>query len=240
MQFHPLAYMVKLNIELSMADLIAKVARQQQRLPTWQSIHSQPLALALHSFSQSYTAGGGGGGGGGDSGGGVREVRITPLPLTRRAILRRAWERRFPIDLDCTLGSASSLHSPTNTRAPPGTPAVAAAAANTRPARPTLFPVTSAGVELSTVRADDFSMIKEPAVAYDDVVETPSSSVARTPVSFGSLAGSRPPSPPLPSSNQEEHILPVSSQMRPAPPDANGRPAQDEGDATDPAILSIK
>lgn len=27
MQFHPLAYMVKLNIELSMADLIAQVAR---------------------------------------------------------------------------------------------------------------------------------------------------------------------------------------------------------------------
>lgn len=27
MQFHPLAYMVKLNIELSMADLMAQVAR---------------------------------------------------------------------------------------------------------------------------------------------------------------------------------------------------------------------
>ena len=27
MQFHPLAYMVKLNIELSMADLIAQVAK---------------------------------------------------------------------------------------------------------------------------------------------------------------------------------------------------------------------
>lgn len=29
MQFHPLAYIVKLKIELSMADLIAKIARQQ-------------------------------------------------------------------------------------------------------------------------------------------------------------------------------------------------------------------
>lgn len=27
MQFHPLAYMVKLNIEMSMADLIANVAK---------------------------------------------------------------------------------------------------------------------------------------------------------------------------------------------------------------------
>ncbi|RDW65121.1 hypothetical protein BP6252_10772 [Coleophoma cylindrospora] len=30
MQFHPLAYMVKLRIELSMADLIGKVARSEQ------------------------------------------------------------------------------------------------------------------------------------------------------------------------------------------------------------------
>ena len=30
MQFHPLAYMVKLKIEMSMAELIAKVARHQQ------------------------------------------------------------------------------------------------------------------------------------------------------------------------------------------------------------------
>lgn len=31
MQFHPLAYIVKLKIELSMADLIAKVAKQRDR-----------------------------------------------------------------------------------------------------------------------------------------------------------------------------------------------------------------
>lgn len=31
MQFHPLAYIVKLNIEMSMADLIAKIARSQDR-----------------------------------------------------------------------------------------------------------------------------------------------------------------------------------------------------------------
>ncbi|KAK8029245.1 hypothetical protein PG991_006301 [Apiospora marii] len=35
MQFHPLAYMVKLNIEMSMAELIAKVAKQR-RLEMWE------------------------------------------------------------------------------------------------------------------------------------------------------------------------------------------------------------
>ena len=36
MQFHPLAYMVKLNIEMSMAELIAKVAKQR-RLEMWEN-----------------------------------------------------------------------------------------------------------------------------------------------------------------------------------------------------------
>lgn len=31
-QFHPLAYIVKLNIELSMADLISKIVRRQDRV----------------------------------------------------------------------------------------------------------------------------------------------------------------------------------------------------------------
>lgn len=31
MQFHPLAYIVKLKIEMSMANLIAKIARAQER-----------------------------------------------------------------------------------------------------------------------------------------------------------------------------------------------------------------
>lgn len=33
MQFHPLAYIVKLNIEMSMADLIAKIAKSQSNNP---------------------------------------------------------------------------------------------------------------------------------------------------------------------------------------------------------------
>lgn len=40
MQFHPLAYMVKLNIELSMADLIAKVANMNSRGITAASFNS--------------------------------------------------------------------------------------------------------------------------------------------------------------------------------------------------------
>lgn len=43
MQFHPLAYMVKLNIELSMADLIAKVANMRS---------SGIIAASFNSFSE--------------------------------------------------------------------------------------------------------------------------------------------------------------------------------------------
>jgi hypothetical protein len=40
MQFHPLAYMVKLNIELSMASLIVKVANSHRHGITATSLNS--------------------------------------------------------------------------------------------------------------------------------------------------------------------------------------------------------
>lgn len=40
MQFHPLAYIVKLKIEMSMADLIGKIARKRKRLETYQDSRS--------------------------------------------------------------------------------------------------------------------------------------------------------------------------------------------------------
>ncbi|KAM0327585.1 hypothetical protein ACHAQA_005878 [Verticillium albo-atrum] len=43
MQFHPLAYIVKLNIEMSMADLIAKIARSQNNNPASDEIFSRSL-----------------------------------------------------------------------------------------------------------------------------------------------------------------------------------------------------
>lgn len=43
-QFHPLAYIVKLNIELSMADLISKVVRRQDRVDNSYS-NSNPTEL---------------------------------------------------------------------------------------------------------------------------------------------------------------------------------------------------
>ena len=43
-QFHPLAYIVKLNIELSMADLISKIVRRQDRVDNPYS-NSNPTEL---------------------------------------------------------------------------------------------------------------------------------------------------------------------------------------------------
>lgn len=79
MQFHPLAYMVKLKIEMSMADLIAKVARKKDPLPSIQPTSTLQQERAL-SFSRlasfSLTRG---------------KDKIQPLPPVRNAVNFRQW-----------------------------------------------------------------------------------------------------------------------------------------------------
>lgn len=51
MQFHPLAYIVKLNIELSMADLISKIVRRADRIDATNSA-SHPTELKSYTHHQ--------------------------------------------------------------------------------------------------------------------------------------------------------------------------------------------
>ncbi|KAM0267345.1 hypothetical protein ACHAQH_010113, partial [Verticillium albo-atrum] len=48
MQFHPLAYIVKLKIEMSMADLIAKIARKQENNPASDEVFSRSHGTRSH------------------------------------------------------------------------------------------------------------------------------------------------------------------------------------------------
>ncbi|PQE21185.1 hypothetical protein CJF31_00010859 [Rutstroemia sp. NJR-2017a BVV2] len=59
-QFHPLAYIVKLNIELSMADLISKVVRRKDPINGGYS-NSRSTELASHLHHQHFDAGEGDG-----------------------------------------------------------------------------------------------------------------------------------------------------------------------------------
>lgn len=51
MQFHPVAYIVKLNIEMSMADLITKVARDDQKGPSGGKTSSKDPRAAVMSWT---------------------------------------------------------------------------------------------------------------------------------------------------------------------------------------------
>lgn len=58
-QFHPLAYIVKLNIECSMADLISKIVRGNQRTDNFHSdSYSHPTELTSHGRSRHTKLGG--------------------------------------------------------------------------------------------------------------------------------------------------------------------------------------
>ena len=52
-QFHPLAYIVKLNIELSMADLISKIVRNQDRVDNPDS-NSHPTELTSNPYNRQF------------------------------------------------------------------------------------------------------------------------------------------------------------------------------------------
>lgn len=80
MQFHPLAYMVKLKIEMSMADLIAKVARKKDPFPAIQPASTLQQERGRSSFSRlaSFTLSRG-------------KDHIQPLPPVRNAVNFRQW-----------------------------------------------------------------------------------------------------------------------------------------------------
>lgn len=80
MQFHPLAYMVKLKIEMFMADLIAKVARKKDPFPAIQPVSTLQQERARSSFSRlaSFTLSRG-------------KDQIQPLPPVRNAVNFRQW-----------------------------------------------------------------------------------------------------------------------------------------------------
>lgn len=97
MQFHPLAYMVKLKIEMSMAELIAKIARKKERLPTIHTSQSRRLTISspLRSFTRS----------------GSRPIQ--PLPPARNAVPFRVWNGSMPSGIDSGHASVrpTPLHS---------------------------------------------------------------------------------------------------------------------------------
>lgn len=96
MQFHPLAYMVKLKIEMSMAELIAKIARKKERLPT---IHtsSQSQRYTISSPLRSFTRSG--------------THQVQPLPPARNAVPFRVWNGSLPTNLSSS-GHGSARVTP--------------------------------------------------------------------------------------------------------------------------------
>lgn len=90
MQFHPLAYMVKLKIEMSMAELIAKVARKKERLPTIHTSQSRRFA-SLSSPLRSFTRSG--------------NRPVQPLPPARNAVPFRVWNGSVPSGMDFHYGN---------------------------------------------------------------------------------------------------------------------------------------
>lgn len=98
MQFHPLAYMVKLNIEMTMADLIAKIAKKQERLPTYHSSWNRRPGMG--SIMPSF---------------GSRNNPIQPLPPTRNAVPFRVWQGSLSAGMDSAVVSRrGSVHTPEN------------------------------------------------------------------------------------------------------------------------------
>ncbi|KAJ0120788.1 hypothetical protein J7T55_015522 [Diaporthe amygdali] len=97
MQFHPLAYMVKLNIEMTMADLIAKIAKKQERLPTYHSSWNRRP-----------------GGGSRMPSFGSRNNTVQPLPPARNAVPFRVWQSSVSAGMD---SAAVSRRGSTNTPA---------------------------------------------------------------------------------------------------------------------------
>lgn len=98
MQFHPLAYMVKLNIEMTMADLIGKIAKKQERLPTYHSSWNRRPGIGsrMPSF-------------------GSRNNTIQPLPPSRNAVPFRVWQSSASAGMDSVVVSRrGSVHTPAN------------------------------------------------------------------------------------------------------------------------------
>ena len=106
MQFHPLAYMVKLNIEMTMADLIAKIAKKQERLPTYHSSFNRRPGIGSrmpslgNSFGTSF---------------GSRNNTVQPLPPTRNAVPFRVWQSSVSAGMDSAVVSRrGSMNPPAN------------------------------------------------------------------------------------------------------------------------------
>lgn len=78
MQFHPLAYIVKLKIEMSMADLIAKVAKQKEPFPT---IRTKDTSFQTPDFGSRF----------GHWSLSRGKDKIQPLPPIRQAVNFRQW-----------------------------------------------------------------------------------------------------------------------------------------------------
>ncbi|KAL2284897.1 hypothetical protein FJTKL_08710 [Diaporthe vaccinii] len=98
MQFHPLAYMVKLNIEMTMADLIAKIAKKQERLPTYHSSWNRRPGIGSRMPSL-----------------GSRNNTIQPLPPTRNAVPFRVWQSSVSAGMDsAAVSRRGSINTPAN------------------------------------------------------------------------------------------------------------------------------
>lgn len=98
MQFHPLAYMVKLKIEMSMADLIAKVAKKKESTVAASSPTPRSRLVSLSSPIRTLTR--------------SNASRIQPLPPARNAVPFKLWSvttQSTGVDgIDSTL--SSTLH----------------------------------------------------------------------------------------------------------------------------------
>lgn len=98
--------MVKLNIEMTMADLIAKIARKQERLPTYHSSWNRRPGMGsrMPSFGNSF----------GNSFG-SRNDRVQPLPPSRNAVPFRVWQSNVSAGMDsAAVSRRGSMNTPAN------------------------------------------------------------------------------------------------------------------------------
>lgn len=152
MQFHPLAYMVKLKIEMSMAELIAKIARKKERLPTINT-SSQGQRYSLRSPLRSFTR---------------SSQQIQPLPPARHAVPFRVWNGSLPKDPSISNGGSSARVTPLQSSA-------LASQASAARASPTASAVDLAGqgVQLMTPGHNDLYMVQEIIVESEVIHHDP-------------------------------------------------------------------
>lgn len=146
--------MVKLKIEMSMADLIAKIAKQQNRLPTYNDARldttmaeSRPThrqRIVLPNFRRG-------------------PCQVQPLPPARKAVSFRQWSlSTSEAQISSVPGGTTLRNSAEETRAPDG-----ASAATWDPSNNDLYMLQEVVVETNVVNA---STLRQGGSRQDEVI----------------------------------------------------------------------